>query len=78
MSAIIQANPTLAAIQQAFGEPNAHDIGYVYQLADENDEARYANLYFNNDGTLQSVSLDSGTDWLRNLYPPEESGENRP
>lgn len=78
LCAVLRANPTLAAVQQAFGEPNAHDIGYVYQLADENGEARYATLYFNNDGTLQSVSLDSGTDWLRNLYPPEESGENRP
>ena len=78
LCAVLRANPTLAAVQQAFGEPNAHDVGYVYQLADENGEARYANLYFNNDGTLQSVSLVSGTDWLRKLYPPEESGENRP
>ena len=78
LSAIIQANPTLAAVQQAFGEPNAHDIFYFYQLADENGETRYAKLYVNDDGTLRKVELISGTDWLRKLYPPEESGENRP
>lgn len=78
LSAVIQANPTFAAVRQAFGEPNAHDVGYVYQLADENGEARYAKLYVNSDGTLQSVSLVSGTDWLRKLYPPEEATESLP
>lgn len=78
LCAVLRANPTFAAVQQAFGEPNAHDVGYVYQLADENGEARYAKLYVNSDGTLQSVLLVSGTDWLRKVYPPEESGENRP
>lgn len=78
MTAVILANPTITAVQEAFGQPNSVDIGYYYQLADENGEERYARLYANDDGSLQSADIISGTDWVRPLYDEEAEAESIP
>lgn len=78
MTAVILANPTITAVQEAFGQPNAIDIGYYYQLADEDGEERYAVLYANRDGSLQSAYIITGTDWVRPLYEEKEQAENLP
>lgn len=78
LTAVIRAAPTLAAVQAAFGQPNASDLCAVYQLADEAGEARFAILYTDPDGYLESVSICSELEWLRKLYDAPQQTEILP
>lgn len=78
LTAVVRNAPTLAAVQEAFGQPNAADLCAVYQLADEAGEARYAILYTESDGDLGSVSICNETKWLRKVYEAQKQYETLP
>lgn len=78
LMAVVCEAPILAAVEAAFGKPNASDLCAVYQLADEAGEARYAILYTEPDGDLSSVSICNEAKWLRKVYDAQKQYEILP
>lgn len=75
--AFLEKSVTVEEFKEHFGEPNCATGPYIltYQLADENKEERFANIYADNKTHLvkaESTEIFSNEDWLYDLIEEEE------
>lgn len=68
LCALLAENPSAAAMEDAFGPPNADQI---WQMADEDGEPRFVRFNTALDGKLLDVCIVSETDWLYMLWKDE-------
>ena len=58
---------------EKYGEPNAIEVYYCYELPDENGEPRYLQLSVDEeDDVIRNISVNSDLEWKYLLWKNEE------
>ena len=68
----LQMSNSRAAFVKHFGEPNAEDIYFCYELPSENGEPRYLMLGDDNEGMIYSATIVDDFDFIKSIWKDEE------